>query len=176
MRWLLVILGVVVGLIVLLVIAGMARPKAHAARTRAKYAAPPERLWETITDFAKWPEWNPEVKSVELLPESEGRQRLNVTGNWGTAPTKVRIWEPPRRFETWMDAGGFRGSWSYELEPEPDGGTLLTVTERGEVDNPVFRAMMIFMDKHATMMAFHRALAARVQESVSPEKIEAPAR
>jgi hypothetical protein len=75
-----------------------------------------------------------------------------------------------------MNAGGFRGSWSYELTATPEGGTTLVVTEKGEVDNPVFRAMMIFMDKHATMMAFHRALAARTQDSVTPEKVELGAR
>jgi uncharacterized protein YndB with AHSA1/START domain len=171
MRWVLIGLGVVVGLVVLATLVGMMRPKEHVATTRAKYAAPPDQLWATITDVARWAEWNPEVRSVELLPERDGRRRMNVVGSWGTAPTEVTIWEPPRRFETYMNAGGFRGSWSYELSPSSEGGTLLVVTEKGEVDNPLFRAMMIFMDKHATMMAFHRALAERTRDSVTPEKV-----
>jgi len=172
MRWVVIILAVVVGLVVLAVLIGMMRPKEHVAQTRARYAAPPERLWATITDAARWPEWNPEVKSVELLPDEGGRRRMNVVGSWGTAPTEVMVWEPPTRFATYMNAGGFRGSWSYELAATAEGGTSLMVTERGEVDNPVFRAMMIFMDKHATMMAFHQALAQRMQDSTVPEKID----
>jgi len=172
MRWVLIIGGVLAGLIVLVVVVGMLRPKGHVASTRARFTHSPDELWATLTDFEHWSEWNPEVKSVQRLPEQNGRTMLDVVGSWGAAATELTVWDPPRRLETQMNAGGFRGAWTYDLAPAPGGGTILTVTERGEVDNPLFRAMMIFHDNHATMIGFHHALAARFGESVEPVKLE----
>jgi uncharacterized protein YndB with AHSA1/START domain len=174
MRWVLIVGGLLAGMVVLVVVVGMLRPKGHVARTQAKYRHTPEEVWTTLTDFAGWPEWNPEVKSVEKLDDRNGHPMLNVTGSWGVAPTELTVWDPPRRLETRMDAGSFGGGWTYELTADAAGGTVLTVTESGEVHNPVFRALMLFHDNHATMMAFHRALAARLGESVEPVKIELP--
>ena len=175
MRWALIIGGVLAGLMLLVVVVGMLRPKGHIASTRATFAHSPEELWATLSDFDHWAEWNPEVKSVERLPDRNGRTMLNVVGSWGAAATELAIWDPPFRLESRMNAGGFRGSWTYHLAPSPDGGTVLTVTERGEVDNPIFRTMMILRDNHATMIGFHRAIAARLGESVAPVKVEPPA-
>jgi hypothetical protein len=69
--------------------------------------------------------------------------------------------ETGRRFVTEIDAGAFRGRWTYELE-STDRGTLLTITEEGEVTNPIFRAFMIFHDNEATMLGYHRALGQRL--------------
>lgn len=162
MRWVMIALAALVGLAVALLLIGMARPRGHVASTQATYARPPAEIWATLADFDRWSEWNPEVHAVERLPDRDGHRMLAITGSWGRVETEVAVVEPPARLETVMDAGDFRGSWTYELSPTADGGTLLTVTERGEVDKPLFRAFMLFMDEHATMVAFHRALAARL--------------
>jgi uncharacterized protein YndB with AHSA1/START domain len=171
MRWVLIVAALVVGVAVLFLVVGLLRPSRHVASTRATYAQPPDVVWATLSDFARWAEWNPEVKSVERLPDRNGHAMLNVVGSWGAAPTELLVVEPPVRLHTAMDAGSFRGGWRYELAPAPGGGTLLTVTEEGEVLNPVFRAFMIFHDNHATMMAFHHALARRLGGSVEPVKV-----
>jgi hypothetical protein len=150
---------------------GLTRPTTHLARTRALYASSPEVLWATLADFERWPDWNPEVRSVQKLPDRNGRTVLNVVGSWGAAATELAVVDPPRRLRTEMDAGDFAGSWSYELEGAAGGGTFLTVTEEGRVDSPFFRALMLFHDNWATMMAFHRALGARLGEVVEPERL-----
>jgi uncharacterized protein YndB with AHSA1/START domain len=172
MRWLLVGVAVLAGLVLLVVLVGLTRPKSHAARTQAKFEASPDVVWAALSDFDAWAEWNPDVKKVTPLPERNGHRTMNVEGSWGAAVTEVTEWDPARRMVTSMDAGGFRGRWTYDLAPSSDGGTVLTVTEEGEVDNPLFRAMMMFHDNYATMMAYHRALAAKLGESVVPSKIE----
>ena len=66
-------------------------------------------------------------------------------------------------FQTLMMLGLlFGGTWTYELTPVGR-ATLLRITERGEVYNPVFRVMSRFVFGHtATIDAYLAALGARV--------------
>jgi hypothetical protein len=55
----------------------------------------------------------------------------------------------------------FGGTWTYELKPE-GAGTRVTITERGEVYNPIFRFMSRFvLSQTATMEKYLAALTAR---------------
>jgi hypothetical protein len=173
-RWLRRGALVIAGIFAALFLFGLTRPESHVASTRARYASAPDVVWSTISDVESWPEWNPEVRSVERMPERNGRPAVNIVGSWGEAPTELTVIEPPTRMRTEMDAGDFSGSWTYELAPAPEGGTLLTVTEEGRVGSPLFRALMIFHDNYATMMEFHRALGARLGEVVAAERVEEP--
>jgi hypothetical protein len=65
----------------------------------------------------------------------------------------------------------FGGRWVYELEPTPSGGTRVTVTEEGEVYNPIFRVVSRFMDQSATIKEYLTDLAGRFGEA---PRIEAP--
>ncbi|HSR42141.1 MAG TPA: SRPBCC family protein, partial [Longimicrobiales bacterium] len=57
----------------------------------------------------------------------------------------------------------FGGTWTYELEPTGDGRTRVTITEDGEVYNPVFRFMARFVFGHtATMDTYLDGLEARM--------------
>ena len=166
MRWVLIIAGLLVGLVLLVVVVGMTRPSHHVAQTRATYDKPPAEVWSVVSDYERWSTWNPDVKSVTPLPDRNGRRMINVVGSWGTAPTAIAVWNPPSKLRTEMNAGSFSGSWTYEIAPAQDGGTLLTITEEGDVGNPIFRAMMIFHDNEATMRSFHEALAKRLSANV----------
>jgi hypothetical protein len=170
-RWLLKGAVVVVALVAALFLLGLTRPESHVASTRARYASAPDVVWSTISDVERWPEWNPEVHSVERMPERNGHPTVNIVGSWGAAATELTVIEPPARLRTEMDAGDFSGSWSYDLEATPDGGTLLTVTEEGRVASPLLRALMVFHDNYATMTDFHRALGARLGEAVVAERV-----
>jgi uncharacterized protein YndB with AHSA1/START domain len=172
MRWVLRVLGVVAVLIALVILVGLARPRMHVAHTRATYAVPPAELWDTLTAFAAWPDWYPEIDAVRTLPDRDGRRVIELTSSWGRVAAELTVFEPPQRLQTSLATGSFRCSWTYVLEPTA-AGTVLTVTERGAVDNPVIRTLMIFMDEHATMLDFHRALAVRLGVSTTVEKLEA---
>ena len=59
--------------------------------------------------------------------------------------------------------------WTYELTPA-DSGTLLTITESGEVYNPIFRFISRFVIGHTgTMEGVLRALGTKHGETVTPE-------
>lgn len=177
MKWIVWILAALVGLVVIALVIGWLRPVAHVARTEAEYAAPPGEVWAVLTDFAAWDDWNPEIASMERLEDRDGRAVWLAKGGWGDLPTEIVRAEPPDEgssgvLETFVDGGAFQGTWIYELAPSVP-GTRLRITERGEVSNPLFRAMMIFHDNYASMRAFHEALATRLGEEVTVEELGA---
>ena len=64
--------------------------------------------------------------------------------------------EPPRRLVTRIadEDLPFGGTWTYRLEPD-GGGTRVTITEDGEVYNPVFRFVSRFVMGHdATLRTY----------------------
>jgi hypothetical protein len=62
------------------------------------------------------------------------------------------------------------GTWTYELHPE-FAGCRLTITEHGEVYNPIFRFFARFVFGHyATLESFLGALGQRFGEDVTIER------
>jgi len=56
MRWLLGIVGLRVALVLILCIIGYRLPKSHVASASARFAAPPDAIWSSLTDVAAFPE------------------------------------------------------------------------------------------------------------------------
>ena len=84
----------------------------------------------------------------------------------GRAITYERVESvPPRRMVTRIDPGlPFGGTWTYHLVPEAE-GTALTITEDGEVYNPVFRFVSRFVMGHtATIDTYLKYLKIKLGE------------
>lgn len=154
-----------------LLLVGWLRPPRHTATTQALYPVSQQQAWDSLTAFDRWSAWYPEISKVEPLPDSAGKRRILITGEWGEIPTELTVWDPPHRLRTQMDQGTFKGSWNWELRSVAE-GTMVTVIESGEVRNPFFRALMIFNDNAATMLDFHAAFARRLGVQVEPKVIE----
>ena len=75
----------------------MAERKAHVTGSaEVDIAAPPERVWEVLTEFQKWPEWNSDVKSMSYAgPLAPGTQFRWKAGP-GTIVSTLDHIEPPR--------------------------------------------------------------------------------
>ncbi len=172
-RILIALLALLVLLIVPIVV-GRFVPKGHVAAGSAVYAQPPEQLWRVVSDFGSWPEWNSAVTRMERQPDRYGRPVWVAIGKWGEMPSVVDVSEPPRLLVTRIpeDAGiGFHGSWTYEIAAA-DGGASLRITERGEVNNSVFRFVSLFFDQRTTLNRFLTDLGARFGENVTPVAAE----
>jgi uncharacterized protein YndB with AHSA1/START domain len=170
MRWVLGFLAVVVALVLVVVAVGFVLPKAHVASMSARYAAPPEALWESLTNVAAFPEWRPGITRVEMLPDADGRRGWREHGTSDAMTYRVMEADPPRRLVSRIaDANlPYGGTWTYELTPV-DSGTRVTITERGEIYNPIFRVVSRFVLGYtATMDGVLRALGTRHGESVTP--------
>lgn len=96
-------------------------------------AAPPERVWEVLTDFAAYPEWNPFIESITGRPEPGERLtvRINAGGTRHIFKPVVLQASAPRRLR-WLGRLGlpglFDGEHDFGLKPE-QGGTRLSHAE-----------------------------------------------
>jgi uncharacterized protein YndB with AHSA1/START domain len=90
--------------------------------------APPQLVWEVVTTFENWPNWNPEVKSMSfagpLAPGSEFRWKAGP----GTIVSTLDRIEPPN-YIAWrgrtLTIHAYHEWW---LEPR-DGGTHVRTEE-----------------------------------------------
>lgn len=149
MRWLLVVTGIVVGAAVVVLVIGAALPVAHVAAVRVQLGAPPDSVFAAISQPATAPEWRSDLESVEILSQPGERVRWRETTSGGPIRLAAEEVQPPVRFVTLIDDPGlpFGGRWIHEIEPDR-GGTLVTITEEGEVYNPLFRFVSRFILGH----------------------------
>ena len=92
-------------------------------RTEIDIAASAARVWDVLTDFAAYPEWNPFIRRIEGGPVPRARLLVRIQPPGGRAvtfrPTILRV-EPERelawRGRTFVP-GIFDGEHVFRLEP-----------------------------------------------------------
>jgi uncharacterized protein YndB with AHSA1/START domain len=157
MKWLLLGVAILTALAVVVGGIGWLLPVAHTARRQQRLPVPPESVWKVITDVAAFPSWRADVARVESLPNRDGRTIWTEHGSSGEMTISIERSEPPRLLVTRIEPGlPFGGTWTYELAPDA-GGSVLTITERGEVYNPIFRFMSRFIFGHDSTLAGYMA-------------------
>jgi uncharacterized protein YndB with AHSA1/START domain len=169
-KWLLLVALALVAVVVIITVVGYLLPQGHVAARTARFRQPPEPLFDAISDVARAATWRTDVKQVEMLPPVDGRVRFREVRGMGGVTMEVAEAARPSRMVTRIADPDqpFGGTWTFELMPEGS-GTRLTITERGEVYNPIFRALGRFVFGYtSTMDAYLKALGARFGETVTP--------
>ena len=125
---------------------GYLLPVAHTASRDAAIAAPPGDVYATISDVEHYPQWWPDIARVDMLQSDSGRVRFREHMTSGPVVMEVEEAAGPTRFVTRIADPDqpFGGTWTIELAPEGT-GTRVTITERGEVYNPLFRFLSRFV-------------------------------
>jgi uncharacterized protein YndB with AHSA1/START domain len=171
MRWL-AFLGIVVVAVALLIIAiGLMLPRDHTATRTADTSVPPDTVWAVITDVASYPRWRPDVKRVEILPPVDGRPSWREIRRNDSIPYETVASVPPTRFVTRIadPTLPFGGEWSIELAPIPTGARV-TITERGQIHNLLYRVVSHFVLGYTTTMdAYLHALQRRLETPARPD-------
>jgi len=160
----------VTALVAVVILVGTLLPRHHVAARAASFRAPPDSLWNTLTDFPRMPEWAPDVTRVERLADRNGHPVWLHVGRRWSAPMELTEFDPPRRFSMRIADPElpFGGSWTYEVAGTA-GGATVTITEDGEIGSPIMRFLSRFVfGQTSTMDAHLRALGARYGERVSP--------
>ena len=168
LKWIGLVVLVLGGVIVLMAVVGAGLPVKHTATRTASFKATPQQVWDVI---AGPPTWRPEVVRYEDLPAHDGHR---VWIEYGKADSKMTYevveLEPPHRLVTRIADPHlpFGGTWTYEITPAADGGSTLTITENGEVYNPIFRFISRYvMGYTATMDRYLRDLKNKMDTSPS---------
>ena len=118
--WLVVTLVAIIGVVALV---GVFLPVGHDASRSAEINKPPEAVFALLADLNNYQTW------------------------WPGATVKSEIVEtaPPNRIVTRVvGETQFGGTWTIQIDPTAT-GSRLTITERGEVYNPIFRTLSKFV-------------------------------
>lgn len=150
-----VIIAIVVAIVAMVGIVafiGMRLPVAHVASRSVVIGAPTDVVFNTMTDFGSAPSWRSGLKTVTVATDStSGRQRVTEDGKNGPMTMEVEELTPPSRFVTRIVGEGlpYGGAWAHALEAQGN-STLVTITEHGEVYNPIFRFVSKYLVGHAS--------------------------
>ena len=118
-------------------------------RTSIVISASPEQVWKVFTDFEKYPEWNPFLRSVTGNVKTGGKivARIEPPGAKGmTFKPTVLAFEPNKEFR-WIGhllfPGLFDGEHIFELIGNADGTTTFIQREKFKgVLVPLFKKML----------------------------------
>jgi hypothetical protein len=156
MKWLIYGGLVVVIIPVIVVLIGAALPKEHVASRKIVLRASPSEVFALIAGPSDW-----RALKYELLTESPLKWRETDSGGDAITYERVDTIAPKRIVNRIADPKlPFGGSWTYEIAPSGS-GTELTITENGEVYNPLFRFVSRFIMGHtATIEKYQRDLVA----------------
>ena len=140
-------------------------------RSEIEIEAPAERVWQVLTDFAAYPEWNPFIRRVSGRAELEERLvvRMQPSGTRGMTfrPTVTKV-EPNRQLR-WLGhllvPGIFDGEHIFEIEEfEP---ARVRFVQREVFKGPLVPLLAHSLDKN-TQRGFeemNRALRERIEFS-----------
>ena len=168
MKGVLIAVAIIVGLIALMAVIGAFLPKSHTASRSTVIAQPPEVLWQALTDYSAFPQWRGDVKSVEMLPNRDGHPLWLEDGKNGKLTLETIEASPPSRLVVKIADPDlpFGGTWTYELKSNGT-GCRVTITENGEVYNPIFRFMgRVFFSPAATIETYLKSLGKKFGEDV----------
>ena len=168
MKWILIAVGVIAGLIALMAVIGLLMPKGHKASRSTVINKSPEVIWQALNDCVAFPEWRSDIKSVEVLPERDGHKVWREDGKNGKMTLETIESSPPSRLVLRIADPDlpFGGTWTYDLRPT-NTGCRITITEDGEVYNPIFRFMgRVFFSPTDSIETYLKALGKKYGEEV----------
>lgn len=159
-RIVILITGLLAALLLGVYAYGLGQPLEHTASVSARIAAPPSAVWAAITDYPSMPSWWTEVKSVS----EETRDGVRITWNEDSHGNKIGFITKQEQKEKLLvreilsEGQPFGATWTFELAAVDNGSTLLTITEKGFIVPPVFRAFASWRGLDATMKSYLKAL------------------
>ena len=130
---------------------GARLPVDHVITITGTVAAPPAKVFALITDVGNGASWRKSVKSVQVLPQNEGRDNwIEGLGHGNTMTFLATRTEPLtpdghalREVLLNVKGASYGGTWTYKITPAADlTQTILQITETGFIHPPFYRFMM----------------------------------
>ena len=150
--------------LVVVVIAGMLLPRQHTATRSLPLRESPEDVYALI---AGPPTWRATVLRYEPAGKIDGKTSWREVDqhNHAVAYEEDEAIPPTRRVTRIADKNlPYGGTWTYEIQPSGS-GSILRITENGEVYNPVFRFVSRYvLGHHATINQYLKDVAVHFKE------------
>ena len=144
MKWLLIILGISVVMILGMLVVGLCQPVKHSVTRSIHLKQKPEAVFAVLENVGDMAKWSTSIGGVEPLGGRDGQPSWRVTLKWGQMQmvmTQLERTRPVRLITSMAKEGGpSLGTWTYRLADEGD-GCRIAVTEEGEIANPFFRVL-----------------------------------
>jgi uncharacterized protein YndB with AHSA1/START domain len=146
MKIFLLLVLTLIALVGLILLIGASLPREHRVSRELLLRWSPAEVYAVLRDFANMPSWRTNVTRVDILEPVDRRLRFREHSKEGAVTYELLEDIPTEKMVTQIvDRDlGYSGSWTYELVPEMD-GTLLRITENGDVSNVFFRFMSRFV-------------------------------
>jgi hypothetical protein len=102
-------------------------------RTEIDIGAGPLRVWQVLTDFEKYPEWNPFIRQIDGQPVEGAKLRIHITTPAGAkreySPKVTRV--VAERELRWLGKmpGLLSGEHIFSIEPVGDNSVRLVHRE-----------------------------------------------
>ena len=142
-RRLLRVLGGVAGAGALAFLAGAALPAEHRTTARGSFDRAPEAVWRVLTDLEAMPAWRSDLVRVERLPEADGRMTWLEIRSGEDQVMELTESDPPHRLVIHRREDGRPGLPERIVQLRATiNGTLVTVSERDQVGNPLARVLV----------------------------------
>lgn len=140
MKWSMIAILVVLGVLLAITVIGAFLPREHRSVRRAEFHQDQEAIWNTLADFTLLPAWMPGVGRTARVERSGGNPAWTLTTDDGEMTIEIVEQDRPQRLVTRIvDSGGpFGGTWTYDITPV-EGATRVTITEDGWISNPMYR-------------------------------------
>lgn len=142
----------------------------HEIITHIEIHASPRAVWSVLTDFARHPEWNPFVRSIEGVPSAGATLSVHVSppGGKGMTFKPVVLKAKPGQELRWLGRvllpGLFDGEHYFRIEPVASGIVRFVQGERfSGLLVPLFKSGLE-RGTRAGFEAMNAALKARVEQ------------
>jgi len=142
----------------------------HRAEVTATINAPPDSVFNTLTDYKNYPIWRKELLHVEMMEYHDSLQTWREydkdKNNWAfqtveyLAPShlKIKIAEPK---------SAIQGTWTISILPT-ETGSAIHIIEEGSVSNVFFRFIgRVFFSQTSTLESYLSSLASRFGQELS---------
>lgn len=172
MYWILFVMALIVSLVLAVLVGGFVTPRKHTAARTLTLRAAPETVWKLVRTVTEYPNWRDDIRSVEIMAGNDPRLAWTENSLSKSVSYRADVDEAPSRFTARIldDDLGYSGEWQYVISPF-DGGTRVTITEVGEVRNPVFRFFGNFIGYTRSIDAYLNNLAVAVREQAKPQPV-----
>ena len=145
---------------------GRRLPATHTVSRTLILNQSPVATWAAITDYGHQPQWRSDLKSVERLPDRNGREVWREHYRMGGSETleTTEAVAPVYLVRTIADENGpVAGSWAFGIEPTGR-GSRVTITEHGLIRNPFFRFASEYIFRYRYIDDYLKALAGKFKQ------------